>query len=258
MRNEEFPQNVRGEALRRCGNKCERCWSSRDLEFHHKVPIARSGMSNLENCVVLCEQCHSRAPLDSVVFDNLFMRFASPKELVIHYEVDNEEEALETWCKETGVDFATVKRENDGSGSAGLIKERMREKAREGDLMGGQAPFGYDLKSGILIMNSEEAKTVAGIFEDYTEGRTMVGIADILNEKGIETKRGGQWTIWSIRHILRNPIYAGYVRWGGEHSKGKHKPAVSIAVFNSVQGRIVDNIRNPKYKYNPTILREDE
>ncbi|MCK4443501.1 MAG: recombinase family protein [Thermoplasmata archaeon] len=249
---------MRDKALRRCGKKCERCWSSRDLEFHHKVPIAQSGMSNLENCVVLCEQCHSRAPLDSVVFDNLFMRFASPKELVIHYEVHNEDEALETWCKETGVDLATVKGEIEGSGGAGLIKERMREKAREGDLIGGQAPFGYDLESGILIMNTEDAETVAGIFEDYLEGRTMVSTADSLNEKGIKTKRGGQWTIWSIRHILRNPIYAGYVRWDGEHSRGKHKPTVSIPVFNSVQEKIVDNIRNPKYKYDPTILMEDE
>ncbi len=186
------------------------------------------------------------------------MRFASPKELIVHYGVDKEEEALEIWCGEAGLDFTTVELENEGHSNAGLIRERMRERARRGNLMGGRAPFGYDMESGALIINSEEAKTVAGIFEGYMDGRTMVSIADNLNERGIKTKKAGQWTIWSIRHILRNPVYAGYVKWDEETSRGKHKPAISIKTFNSVQRRIVDNIRNPKYKYKPMILGDGE
>lgn len=38
--------------------KCKICGSSKNLTIHHKLPVARGGRSNLENCVCWCRDCH--------------------------------------------------------------------------------------------------------------------------------------------------------------------------------------------------------
>ncbi|MFH1773616.1 MAG: hypothetical protein ABH874_01485 [Methanobacteriota archaeon] len=74
MRNGDFPKKVKAEALRRSGFRCERCWNSQNLEFHHRVPIYQGGVSVLK----------------------MFMKFASPKEMITYCGVKTEVEAIET------------------------------------------------------------------------------------------------------------------------------------------------------------------
>jgi len=256
VRDEEFPQQVKDRALRRSDNKCERCWSPRDLEFHHKIPVAQGGGSTLDNCVVLCEKCHSQAPLDPIVFEKLYIPFASPKEFALHYNTSNEKEAMKKWCSEMELDLPTVERILDRVGRGELIKERMGRRARDGAIMGFNAPFGYAFENGELRANPKEAITVTDMYQKYLDGQTMKSIAEDLNSMGTRTKKGNKWTVWSVRHILKNPIYAGFVRWGKELGKGKHDPIIDAGTFNSVQKRILSNIRNPRFKYEPTVLED--
>ena len=39
-------------------SQCRICGSKHGLTVHHKVPKARGGGSNLENCVCWCKWCH--------------------------------------------------------------------------------------------------------------------------------------------------------------------------------------------------------
>lgn len=256
MKEEEFPQNVKARALVRCGHKCERCWSSRALELHHKIPLAQGGELTLDNCVVLCERCRLEAPSDPTVLEEFFLPFASPKELILRYGVSNEKEAIERRCNRIGLDASFVEDILGLSNRSGLRKESMRTKIGEVAHASRYPPYGYEIENGELKIDHKEASVVRDMNEKYLNGQTMKSIAEDLNARGIGTRKGKKWTVWSIRHILRDPTYAGYVRSGQQLSKGKHKPIVSTQTFNLVQKRIVDRIRNPRFKYRPTLLPE--
>ncbi len=131
----------------------------------------------------------------------------------------------------------------------------MKEKAgsmsnteKESRTMGFNAPFGYELNSGILLSAQEELDVVRGMFRDYLGGSTMDSIAYSLNNRGVLTKKGNPWNIFNVRIVLRNPIYAGYMCWDGVYVKHFAQTAVSPEEYNCVQDLICSKTRDPKKK----------
>lgn len=59
-----FPKYVRIKAFAIAGGRCE--WCGRDwndgymLYAHHKIPVNDNGKDTLENCEMLCRDCHSK------------------------------------------------------------------------------------------------------------------------------------------------------------------------------------------------------
>ena len=80
--------------------------------------------------------------------------------------------------------------------------------------------FGYDKTIGdyfTLSINENEAMTIRQIFQWYTEeGYGGSKIANMLNERGIKTKRGNNWSQNSVCRILTNEIYTGKIINGKE------------------------------------------
>lgn len=80
--------------------------------------------------------------------------------------------------------------------------------------------FGYDKTIGDyfnLSINENEAKAIRQIFRWYTEeGYGGSKIANMLNERGIKTKRGNNWSKNSVCRILTNEIYTGKIINGKE------------------------------------------
>lgn len=80
--------------------------------------------------------------------------------------------------------------------------------------------FGYDKMIGDyfnLSINENEAKAIRQIFQWYTEeGYGGSKIANMLNERGIKTKRGNNWSQNSVCRILTNEIYTGKIINGKE------------------------------------------
>lgn len=80
--------------------------------------------------------------------------------------------------------------------------------------------FGYDKTIGDyfnLSINANEAKAIRQIFQWYTEeGYGGSKIANMLNERGIKTKRGNNWSQNSVCRILTNEIYTGKIINGKE------------------------------------------
>lgn len=64
-------------------------------------------------------------------------------------------------------------------------------------------------KSGSLEIVPKEAETVRMIFSDYLSGMGKQAIANKLNEIGIKTVHGCEWTTKDIRRTLKNEKYAG-------------------------------------------------
>ena len=80
--------------------------------------------------------------------------------------------------------------------------------------------FGYDKTIGdyfTLSINENEAKAIRQIFQWYTEeGYGGSKIANMLNERGIKTKRGNNWSQNAVCRILTNEIYTGKIINGKE------------------------------------------
>lgn len=101
-----------------------------------------------------------------------------------------------------------------------------RDKAARGAYIGGNAPMGYRVEDGKLVVNPEEAPVVEFIMEQKRQGKTMLGTVEALNAKGYKTRRGGPFVISTVQSIWHNePFYRGMYRIGkdGDWVKGQHE-----------------------------------
>lgn len=90
------------------------------------------------------------------------------------------------------------------------------QKAREGFIVGGRRPFGYnytakssDSRGGAYTINESEALLVRQMFEWIAAGRSARSLVTEFNRQGHVSSRGGPWAKSSILKILRNPLYVG-------------------------------------------------
>jgi len=123
----------------------------------------------------------------------------------------------------------------------------MAQKAESfGGIMGFYPPFGYRYSEGKLTPLAEEEDVVSAMYQSYLSGDSMATIAWRLNQQGILTKRGNRWTIWSVSHILHNPIYVGFLRWDGRFVDTDHVGIVPRDLFELVQARSAERTKDPK------------
>ncbi len=116
------------------------------------------------------------------------------------------------------------------------VRESMQDKALWGKSLG-RPPFGYrNGADGALAVVKDEASVVELIFRLYTRDEMgMRLIVQHLNEREITTRRGGRWSVVSVRDILKNPVYIGtYTRFGLRlpHS---HEPIIDAATFRAAR-----------------------
>lgn len=146
---------------------------------------------------------------------------------------------------------------------------------REGNYIGSIAPYGYKKtqlpdKSFTLEPEPQEAEIVKLIFDLYIEQHMGASkIATYLNSIGAAPRKSKSWDASSVRPILSNPVYCGFVRWNtrpiikayangkyintrprsakGEVHKGKHEPIISEEMWNKAN----DIMQSHKQQQNP-------
>jgi site-specific DNA recombinase len=119
------------------------------------------------------------------------------------------------------------------------VRSAMRRKAVKGEVLG-RPPYGYRVgPRHRLELVPEEAMVVRYIYRLYLqEDMGIRRISGQLNEEGIPTRRGGKWSMVTIRDLLRNRAYLGtYTRFGVK-VPGSHQPLVSPEDFRKVQERL--------------------
>ncbi len=100
------------------------------------------------------------------------------------------------------------------------LKAGRQASMREGKYIGSVPPYGYQIvklkgeKGNTLEPIPEQAEVVQRIFAEFLAGKPQNAIATGLNASGIPTARGNQWTVATIRDLLRNAHYAGYTSSG--------------------------------------------
>jgi DNA invertase Pin-like site-specific DNA recombinase len=130
-------------------------------------------------------------------------------------------------------------RQDGGSTISERVRQAMRRKAVRGEVLG-RPPYGYKVGSRRrLELVPEEAVVVRYIFRLYLqEGLGIRLIARRLNNEGLRTRRGGNWSMVSIRDILRNRAYLGTYARFGVRVPGSHPALVSAEDFRAVQDRL--------------------
>ena len=92
------------------------------------------------------------------------------------------------------------------------VFESTMKKVETGGRPGTHRPFGYAYDNGKLVINEEEAKWVAWLF-DKAPAIGPDTLAKQLNQMGVLSRAGKQWIGKSVKYILTNPLYKGIVRW---------------------------------------------
>ena len=130
---------------------------------------------------------------------------------------------------------AQIEREN-------ILEQTMngrREKARQGLWNGGQAPYGYKLVDGKLVIDEKEAEVVKTIFDKYANTPMKISeVAKFCNEQNLEriprgNTLGAKFVSSSVRRILENPVYVGKISWGKRTTIKKKGSKESVRVYQN-------------------------
>lgn len=133
------------------------------------------------------------------------------------------------------------------------VKKGMTEKALRGEVQT-KASYGYRMKNKALEVVPEEAEVVRRMYQSVIDGKTCFGIAQLLNDAGIRNKNGNRWENRTVRYVIANPLYKGYVRWNPTGKKdlrqfrfqnenfivsqGTHEPIVSEEIWEQANAMI--------------------
>lgn len=134
-------------------------------------------------------------------------------------------------------------------GELEAITERItasQKALREGGrFSGGPPPFGYKQeKQGsrtVLVKDEETQPILQRIFRQALGGDTFLGIANSLNEDGVPTRRGKQWSANAVKTILLSKTYLGWTTYEGRVVLGddgapvqRCEPSISIEDHNRI------------------------
>jgi site-specific DNA recombinase len=129
------------------------------------------------------------------------------------------------------------------------VKDGLMRRAQAGLYNGNQCgPYGYQYgkANNNLVVVPEDAERVREIFTLFADRKWGANkIASYLNESGVPSREGRQWSTATIRVILRQPAYIGKIRWHDQVFDGKHDPIISQELWDAAQALINERRRVP-------------
>lgn len=95
------------------------------------------------------------------------------------------------------------------------------QRAEAGIPITGRRPFGFEADR--MTVREEEAQHIREAYAGYLAGVSVHALCRRLNDAGVLTSRGSEWTTVALRHVLRRPANAGLL-----FRKGVEMPASKI------------------------------
>lgn len=119
------------------------------------------------------------------------------------------------------------------------IRKGISTKAKRGGWFT-NAPYGYRMKSGELVIQDEEALFVRRAYEVYSSGRLgLDACADELRAMGLIFKPATpRIPKTNLARLLAARVYVGEVQYKGETYPGKHTPIIDRALWDRVQAAL--------------------
>lgn len=137
--------------------------------------------------------------------------------------------------------------------TAERIRDKIAASKAKGMWMGGNVPLGYRVQERQLVIHSEEAETVRTVFRLYLDLGSVPALEAEAARLNLRSKKrrttsgrilGHQpLTRGPLYHILRNPLYAGFIRHKGVTYPGQHPALIDGDLWDTVQQRLDQGIR---------------
>ena len=130
------------------------------------------------------------------------------------------------------------------------IKRGVRQKLRRGEWLN-RAPFGYvnNPKLRNIEPHPVQGKIVQRAFAEYSKGEhTLISLGEFLADLGIVSCNNTPLAKVSIKRLLVNRAYLGFIKHGDEWFDGNFEPLVSSQLFEAVQKVLKDRERPRKRK----------
>jgi DNA adenine methylase len=114
------------------------------------------------------------------------------------------------------------------------------EKKFEQGQWPGWAPLGYlnvqESEKRTITTDPDRFELVRFAFREYASGRyTQEELRDLLTAKGLRDRNDRPLSRTSLNNMLRNPFYAGRMRWNGVERMGAHTPATDRHTWERCQ-----------------------
>jgi site-specific DNA recombinase len=152
--------------------------------------------------------------------------------------------------------FAQFEREVTGE----RIRDKIAASKKKGLWMGGPVPLGYEVRDRKLVINLVEAAAVRDIMQRYLTTASANVLIEELEQAGIRTKvqhrvsgphRGGiPFRRGSLYHLLKNPVYRGFIVHKGNTYPGEHEAIIDEELWTAVQDKLAGNAAARKTKVN--------
>ena len=135
-----------------------------------------------------------------------------------------------------------------------LLRGRLQSQ-KEGYYIGSTLPYGFskvrDIRGFVLIPN-DETPYIELIFNKYVyDGYAIADIRRYLDENGVRPPMDDRWNNLTIKRILSNRLYLGYIRQNTRaetvYIKGKHSAVIDERTFDLAQEKLaIKSVKNKK------------
>ena len=189
------------------------------------------------------------------------------KQLGVAFVSKNEQFDSSTAMGEAMLQIVMIFAQFERKQTAERVTAVMLSRANDGQWNGGRVPYGYSWskEEKTFSIVPEEAKIVRRMAELYEQYQSLLYVARNLNETGVVTKTGREWSPTTVHTILTNPWYIGQYVYN-VHSDGKgvekrdsnewitvenhHEPILDDEVFYRIKLLLTRNKRGgvPFYK----------
>lgn len=186
--------------------------------------------------------------------------YAELKKLGVTFVSKNEQFDTSSAIGEAMLKIILIFAELERNMTSERVTAVMLSRANNGQWNGGRVPYGYDWskEKKTFTVNLTEGKIVKLIYNMYEEYQSILHISRHLNEQGIKTKSGKEWSITGVHKILTNQFYIGtYIYNVHEDGKGSkkrvdkewitfedhHEPIITHEQFDRIQFLLKRNRR---------------
>lgn len=207
--------------------------------------FVRRGLER-ESLLDLVEIAHGK----SVLLSDLSTLSDSPRETVLRLLILEAADISTSVMGNLNVDVLELALEEakKKKRSSEKIVGGMQARALRG-LALGRLPYGYIKGSdGQPAVEPTEEKVVRLIFDLCIGGKGIRAIVSELNDRGLRTRRGGAWSMITVRDMLRSRFYIGTYDRLGMRVSGNHTSIVSRDHFDQVQARLDAGAAKSGYK----------
>lgn len=147
--------------------------------------------------------------------------YAELKKLGVVFVSKNEQFQTDSAMGEAMLKIILVFAELERNMTSERVTAVMISRASNGQWNGGRIPYGYDYdpETSTFTVNPTEADVIYKIYDLYEKYSSLITVTKILNEMGLKTRAGVEWTPTTISKMLNSPWYIGVYRYNYHDEK---------------------------------------